>query len=103
MRNHRRHVRRGVPGVALRSYPANFRGDHGRATGWPRVAVILAVIAANFGGDGWESNPPRTPQQRPANGFEDRGPTVRKCPSTSDGVRSLARTFHDHPPTSAVV
>jgi hypothetical protein len=22
-------------------------------------------------GDGWESNPPRTPQQRPANGFED--------------------------------
>src|SRR5437588_9214603 len=25
------------------------------------------------GGDGWESNPPRTPQQRPANGFEDRG------------------------------
>lgn len=26
-----------------------------------------------IGGDGWESNPPRTPQQRPANGFEDRG------------------------------
>ena len=26
-----------------------------------------------FGGDGWESNPPRTPQQRPADGFEDRG------------------------------
>jgi hypothetical protein len=25
------------------------------------------------GGDGWESNPPRTPQQRPADGFEDRG------------------------------
>src|ERR1700674_4813246 len=35
------------------------------------VAVILAVVTANFGGDGWESNPPRTPQQRPANGFED--------------------------------
>jgi hypothetical protein len=28
---------------------------------------------AKSGGDGWESNPPRTPQQRPANGFEDRG------------------------------
>ena len=37
------------------------------------VAVILAVIATEIGGDGWESNPPRTPQQRPANGFEDRG------------------------------
>src|SRR5882672_10275501 len=37
------------------------------------VAVILAVIATRNGGDGWESNPPRTPQQRPATGFEDRG------------------------------
>jgi hypothetical protein len=37
------------------------------------VAVILAVMTAKSGGDGWESNPPRTPQQRPANGFEDRG------------------------------
>ena len=37
------------------------------------VAVILAVTTAEIGGDGWESNPPRTPQQRPANGFEDRG------------------------------
>jgi hypothetical protein len=35
------------------------------------LAVILAVIAPKIGGDGWESNPPRTPQQRPANGFED--------------------------------
>jgi hypothetical protein len=33
----------------------------------------VAVIPAKAGGDGWESNPPRTPQQRPANGFEDRG------------------------------
>src|SRR5713101_1104842 len=38
------------------------------------VAVSLAVIATKNGGDGWESNPPRTPQQRPANSFEDRGP-----------------------------
>jgi hypothetical protein len=37
------------------------------------VAVILAVTTTKNGGDGWESNPPRTPQQRPANGFEDRG------------------------------
>ena len=35
------------------------------------VAVILAVTTAEIGGDGWESNPPRTNQQRPANGFED--------------------------------
>src|SRR5713101_4174101 len=26
-----------------------------------------------FGGDGWESNPPRTPQQRPANGLKTAG------------------------------
>ena len=29
------------------------------------VAVILAVTTSEIGGDGWESNPPRTPQQRP--------------------------------------
>jgi len=29
------------------------------------VAVNLAVVAPKPGGDGWESNPPRTPQQRP--------------------------------------
>jgi hypothetical protein len=29
------------------------------------LAVILAVTTAKFDGDGWESNPPRTPQQRP--------------------------------------
>ena len=34
---------------------------------------MLAVVAMKSGGDGWESNPPRTPQQRPADGFEDRG------------------------------
>ena len=37
------------------------------------MAVILAVISQEVGGDGWESNPPGTPQQRPADGFEDRG------------------------------
>ena len=44
------------------------------------VAVILAVIALRNGGDGWESNPPRTPQQRPANGFEDREASVWERP-----------------------
>ncbi len=39
--------------------------------------VNLAVTMLRGGGDGWESNPPRTPQQRPANGFEDRGPNAR--------------------------
>src|SRR5712692_3844332 len=38
------------------------------------------------GGDGWESNPPRTPQQRPANSFEDRGANVRNRSSASTGV-----------------
>jgi hypothetical protein len=42
------------------------------------VAVNLAVIATPFGGDGWESNPPRAPQQRPADGFEDRGLAVHR-------------------------
>src|SRR2546430_7229555 len=37
------------------------------------MAAILAVISQEVGVDGWESNPPRTPQQRPADGFEDRG------------------------------
>src|SRR5216683_4477542 len=53
-----------------------------------RPAVISAVIPAKAGGDGWESNPPRTPRQRPANGFEDRGrhqpPYI---PSRSDAIR----------------
>jgi hypothetical protein len=52
------------------------------------VAVGLAVTAAKCGGDGWESNPPRTPQQRPANGFEDRGVSVRFGPLTSAQVQS---------------
>src|SRR5437879_7097791 len=47
------------------------------------LAVILAVTAAGFGGDGWESNPPRTPPQRPANGFEDRVSDIHERPATS--------------------
>ncbi len=50
------------------------------------VAVILAVKEPGFGGDGWESNPPRTPQQRPANGFEDRVSIVLQCPRMSGHV-----------------
>jgi len=37
------------------------------------MVLLWLSFSADFGGDGWESNPPRTPQQRPANGFEDRG------------------------------
>src|SRR6266478_2760218 len=40
------------------------------------------------GGDGWESNPPRTPPQRPANGFEDRG---RHQPPNIPSVKMLVR------------
>jgi hypothetical protein len=60
-------------------------------------------MTAEIGGDGWESNPPGTPQQRPADGFEDRGehqlsiiPTSRKAypdrPDRSDQIR-------DQPPS----
>ncbi len=52
------------------------------------MAVILAVIAPESGGDGWESNPPRTPQQRPANGFEDRG---RHQPPNIPSAKMLVR------------
>ena len=38
-----------------------------------QVGCHLSSTALRIGGDGWESNPPRTPQQRPADGFEDRG------------------------------
>src|SRR5712691_467949 len=67
------------------------------------LAVILAVIAPGSGGDGWESNPPRTPQQRPANGFEDRGAAIHLGPWKSGEVRSRAFRFQDRPPVSALV
>src|SRR6266550_9313254 len=54
-------------------------GDSTRAA-W---AGFLAVRSRSLGGDGWESNPPRTPQQRPANGFEDRGSDLHAGPPTS--------------------
>ena len=55
------------------------------------LAVSLALIASRNGGDGWESNPPRTPQQRPADGFEDRVFCVHHParPSTVDQESSL--------------
>ena len=67
------------------------------------VAVILAVNAAKSGGDGWESNPPRTPQQRPANGFEDRGAVVLDRPLESANVRSTISTLRDCLATSALI
>src|SRR5712692_3824287 len=67
------------------------------------LAVILAVIAPGSGGDGWESNPPRTPQQRPANGFEDRGSVVRRRPNRSAADRSRASRFQDDPSLPASV
>jgi len=55
------------------------------------------------GGDGWESNPPRTPQQRPANGFADRGLAIRRSPSRSAAVRSGILRFQDRPHSPEVV
>src|SRR2546430_6499584 len=59
-----------------------------RLTLAPTVAVNSAVTPAEFGGDGWESNPPRTPQQRPANSFEDCG---RHQPPYIPGVGLIIR------------
>jgi hypothetical protein len=67
------------------------------------VAVNLAVMTAKIGGDGWESNPLRTPQQRPADGFEDRGANVHDCPPTSAEVRFLTSAVRNRPPSSVVV
>src|SRR6266852_2988526 len=63
----------------------------------------VAVANARSGGDGWESNPPRTPQQRPANGFEDRGPRVHISPWASAQVRFSATAVRGRPLSSVVV
>ena len=73
------------------------------STDFPAVAVILAVIGTRSGGDGWESNPPRTPQQRPANGFEDRGPCLRGRLLASTHVRSWRLAVRQRPQPSMVV
>ena len=65
-------------------------------------APFAAITGKDVGGDGWESNPPRTPQQRPANGFEDRGPDVHDRPPASAQVRYLRSTFRSCAPSSAV-
>src|SRR5579864_8434370 len=67
------------------------------------VAVFFAVIRHRFGGDGWESNPPRTPQQRPADGFEDRGFGVRQCPQPPIRDCNKASAFHVRAPASAQI
>jgi len=67
------------------------------------LAVILAVIQPEFGGDGWESNPPRTPQQRPANGFEDRGSVIRQRPATSAQAEESRARIHSRSLTVARV
>src|SRR6266849_6435268 len=36
------------------------------------------------GGGGWESNAPQEPQQRPANGFEERGAGVHRFPTLAE-------------------
>jgi hypothetical protein len=69
------------------------------------LAVILAVSTAEFGGDGWESNPPRTPHSAPQNGFEDRGPAVEWRAVPSAAVQPLehrsSEIVRPHPPRSA--
>jgi hypothetical protein len=39
------------------------------------VAVNLAVTTAEIGGDGWESNPPRTPHSAPQTVLKTAGGT----------------------------
>src|SRR5579864_8511842 len=67
------------------------------------VAVTLAVMRGKFGGDGWESNPPRTRHRRPANGFEDRGPVVHNRPQPCLQVRIEWSPVRQRPLSSATV
>src|SRR5205085_8876061 len=45
--------------------------QHEGELGEPGQHLGAGYLAWRLGGDGWESNPPRTPHQRPADGFED--------------------------------
>src|SRR5438445_11117077 len=68
-----------------------------------RSAALVAVMTSENGGDGWESNPPRTPQQRPTNSFEDCGQAVPTSPPVSARVQLGAVAIHDRPPSCAIV
>jgi hypothetical protein len=54
------------------------------------MAVILAVTSADFGGDGWESNPPRTPHSAPQTVLKTAGGT---SPRTSPAGKMLFRQW----------
>src|SRR5712692_7350371 len=69
----------------------------------PDVVATGREGARCSGGDGWESNPPRTPQQRPADGFEDRGASVHNRPLASALVQPSTSAIPDRPPSSAVI
>jgi hypothetical protein len=60
----RRHVTNGEFGIRVNLDLASTL-VHERALTSAAVAVNLAVTSAEIGGDGWESNPPRTPHSAP--------------------------------------
>jgi hypothetical protein len=60
----RRHVTNGEFGIRVNLDLASTL-VHERALTSAAVAVNLAVTSAEIGGDGWESNPPRTPYSAP--------------------------------------
>src|SRR5712692_7315673 len=70
------------------------------------LAVILAVIAPGSGGDGWESNPPRTPQQRPQTVLKTAGRSsvgVQTGPLRIDPARPDSRMIRRCPPVSVTL
>src|SRR5213082_4153253 len=66
---------------------------------WEYIRLSLRIytvglVATRNGGDGWESNPPRTRHRRPADGFEDRGrhqpPNIPSSRPKSDRLASAS-------------
>src|SRR5712692_10388235 len=70
---------------------------------FPGLAVTLAVTTAVCGGHGWGSNPARTPQQRPANGFQDRRASLCSSPPTSAQAHSSGATIRHRPLASVFI
>ncbi len=54
---------------------------HGRLPASAAVAVNLAVTTTEFGGDGWESNPPRTLHSAPQTVLKTLGVVLNTDPA----------------------
>ncbi len=70
---------------------------------WLSSWLSFDLFDAESGGDGWESNPPRTRHRRPADGFEDRGTSVRDPSLASAPARVTPARFRSDSRTSPFV